>query len=166
MTLPTLMKSTTLEEHWRDEHTDAFLKLKRILTTEPVLQLAKFDGTPFIITTDGSKDGFARILSQHHTTMLPSGKSVSKLHPIVYASKCTLHTEEKYKPFILKFAALKFTLDQFSNIIWGFPVEIKTDCQALQDTVRNDKISSTHTQWHDGIFAHNITDIKIGRAHV
>ena len=32
-----LMKSATLEEHWRDEQTDAFLELKRILTTEPVL---------------------------------------------------------------------------------------------------------------------------------
>ena len=155
-----LMRSATLTEHWRDEHTDAFLALKHILTSEPVLRAAKFDGTPFIITTDGSKDGFAGVLSQQHTTTLKSGKTISKLHPIAYASKRTSRTEEKYKPFLLEFAALKFALDQFTDTIWGFPIEIETDCQAVRDTVLSDRISSTHARWRDGIFAHQIVDIR------
>ena len=153
------MNSATLHEHWWDEHTDTFLELKPILTSEPVLRPAKFDGTPFIVTTDGSKDGIAGVLSQKHTTILPSGNEVFKLHPIAYTSKRTSRTEEKYKPFILEFAALKSALDQFSNTIWGFPMEIETDFQALWDTVRSDKISSTHARWCDGIFVHHIADI-------
>jgi hypothetical protein len=33
-------------------------------------------------------------------------------------------TKAKYKLFLLEFVALKFTLDKFSDIIWGFPVTI------------------------------------------
>lgn len=66
------------------------------------------------------------------TETRPGGKIVEKLHPIAYASKHTSLSEAHYKPFLLEFAALKFTLDKF-DIIWGFPIEIETDCQALRD---------------------------------
>ena len=69
-------------------------------------------------------------------------------------------TEEKYKPFLLEFAALKFSLDKFADITWGFPIEIETDCQALRDHLLNDKLSATHARWRDGILAHQITDIR------
>ena len=69
-------------------------------------------------------------------------------------------TEEKYKPFLLEFAALKFGLDKFADITWGFPIEVETDCQALQDHLMNDKLSATHACWHDGILAHQITDVR------
>ena len=92
--------------------------------------------------------------------MLPSGKTVSRLHPIAFASKRTSKAEEKYKPFLLEFAALKFALDKFSNTIWGFPVEIETDCQALRDHLMNDKLSSTHARWREGILAHQIIDVR------
>ena len=73
--------------------------------------------------------------------------------------KRTSKSEEKYKPFLLEFAALKFGLDKFADIIWGFPVEIETDCQALRDHLFNDKLSATHTHWRDGILAHQIVDV-------
>lgn len=66
------------------------------------------------------------------------------MHPIAFASKWTSRTKEKYKPFLLEFTALKFALDRFSNIIWGFPVEIETDCQALRDVILNDKLNAAH----------------------
>ena len=70
---------------------------------------------------------------QKFTTILPNGTEKTTIHPIGFSSKQTSTTEEKYKLFILEFAALKHSLDKFSNIIWGYPVEIKTDCQALRD---------------------------------
>ena len=87
-------------------------------------------------------------------------KKVTKLHPIAFASKRTSKSEEKYKPFLLEFAALKFALDKFSNTIWGFPVEIETDCQALRDHLMNDKLSSTHARWRESILAHQIIDVR------
>ena len=87
------------------------------------------------------------VLVQKSTTMLTSGKMVTRLHPIAFASKRTLKTEEKYKPFLLEFAGLKFVLDKFSDVIWGFPVEVETDCQALVDHLMNNKLSAMHPRW-------------------
>ena len=99
-------------------------------------------------------------LTQRFEYTLPSGKVVQKTHPIAFASKRTSKTEEKYKPFLLEFAALKFGLDKFSDITWGFPIEVETDCQALRDHLLNDKLSATHAHWRDGILAHQIVDIR------
>ena len=155
-----LMTNHKLEGRWTDVHTKAFLDLKAEMTAEPVLRGPKWDGTPFIITTDGSQDAFGAVLTQRFEYTLPSGKVVRKSHPIGFASKRTSKTEEKYKPFLLEFAALKFGLDKFSDITWGFPIEIETDCQALRDHLLNDKLSATHARWRDGILAHHITDIR------
>lgn len=145
---------------WTTAHTKAFIQLKAIITTKPVLCCPKWDGTPFIVTTDGCKEGFMGVLSQHFKRTLPSSKTIEKLHPIAFASKHTSQAEERYKPFLLEFAALKFSLDKFLNIIWGFPVEIEMDCQAIRDVMLNDKLNTNHTRWRDGILAHHIIDVR------
>jgi hypothetical protein len=154
------MSAHKLEPVWTAQHTKTFIQLKAVITTEPVLCGPRWDGTPFIVTTDGCKEGFAGVLAQRFKTTLPSGRTVEKLHPIVFASKRTSRAEEKYKPFLLEFAALKFALDKFSNIIWGFPVEIETDCQALRDVIMNDKLNAAHARWRDGILAQQIVDVQ------
>ena len=126
-----VMANHRLEGRWSNQHTAAFLKLKVIMTSEPVLKGPKWDGTPFIVTSDGSMDTFGAVLVQRSTMVLTSGKTVTRLHPIAFMSKWTSKTEEKYKPFLLEFVGLKFALDKFSDVIWGFPVEVETDCQAL-----------------------------------
>ena len=85
---------------------------------------------------------------------------MTRLHPIAFASKRTSMAEEKYKPFLLEFAALKYSFDKFSDIVYGYPVEVKTDCQALRDVLMNDKLSATHARWRDGVLAHNIVDVR------
>ena len=155
-----IMSNHKLKNHWTEEHTKAFLALKAAMTSEPVLKGPKWDGTPFIVTTDGCKDAFGAVLTQKFETILASGKVVKHLHPIAFASKRTSKTKEKYKPFLLEFAALKFGLDKFSDTIWGFPVEVETDCQALRDHLLNDKLSATHARWRDGILAHQIIDVR------
>jgi hypothetical protein len=154
------MKGHSLVGLWKEEHEKAFLGLKIALTNEPVLKGPKFDGTPFVVTTDGCKYGFAGMLSQRHTMVLPNGKEVTHIHPVAFGSKRTSETEEKYKPYLLEFAALKFSLDKFSDLIWGYPVELETDCQALRDHLLNDKLNSTHARWRDGVLAHQIVDVR------
>ena len=78
---------------------------------------------------------------------------------IAFTSKRTSTSEEKYKPFLLKFAALKYSFNKFSNIVYGYPVEVETDCQALCDVLMNDKLSAMHARWRDGVLAHNIVDV-------
>jgi len=85
---------------------------------------------------------------------------VRRLNPIAFASKRTSEAESRYKPFLLEFAALKFALDKFSDIIYGYPVEVETDCQALRDILLSDKLTATHARWQDGVLAHNIVDVR------
>ena len=79
-----------------------------------------------------------------------------------------MSTEQKYKPFLLEFAALKFALDKFSDVIWGFPVEVETDCQALKDVLISNRLNAAHTRWRDGILAHNIVNVQhvLGKLNV
>lgn len=146
---------------WQQVHSEAFLKLKHVLTSEPVLQRPRYDdGEPFIVTTDGCKDGFGAVLAQKSSIVQQNGAAVVKFHPIAFASKRTSRTEEKYSPFLLELAALKFALDRFSDTIWGFPIEIETDCSALRHVLTNDKLNDTHARWLDAIMAHQITEVR------
>lgn len=155
-----IMKAYKLKDVWTKEHTQAFLRLKQLLVSEPVLVAPWFDGTPFILTTDGCIDAFAGVLCQKIATTMPSGKVVVKRHPIAFASKRTSVSERKYKPYLLEFAALKFAFDKFTDILYGFPVEVETDCQALRDVLLSEKLSATHARWRDGVLAHRITDVR------
>ena len=125
------MRAVDLWRHWGTKERTAFVALKAALTSEPVLKGLMFDGRPFVVTTDGSKEGFGGMLCQRFDTVLTDGKTVSRLHPIGFASKRTSLAEERYKPYLLEFAALKYSLDKFSDTTYGFPIEIETDCQAL-----------------------------------
>ena len=82
------------------------------LTSAPVLKGPKYDGTSFIVTTDGCKDGFTGILSQRFEWTSPKLKTQTCVHPIAFASKCTSEAKSQYKPYLLEFAALKFSLDK------------------------------------------------------
>ena len=48
-----VMSNYKLKEHWIEDHTKAFLALKAAMTLGLVLKGPKWDGTPFIVTTDG-----------------------------------------------------------------------------------------------------------------
>jgi hypothetical protein len=128
--------------------------------SEPVIRSPRYDGMPFIVTLDGCMMGFAGVLSQWHKTILPNGSSVRCLHLIGFTSKRTSPAEERYKPFLLEFAALKYSLDKFNDIIYGYPIELETDCQALHDTLTNDKLNVTHAQWKESVTQHHIIDVQ------
>lgn len=155
-----IIKAYKLQPHWKDEHTATFVNLKACLVSEPILMAPRFNGTHFILTTDACKDAFAGVLSEKVKTTLPGGKEVTQLHPIGFASKQTSSSEEKYKPFLLKFTALKYLFNKFADIVYGYSVEVETDCQVLRNILLSDKLSATHAQWRDGVLAHNIVDVQ------
>ncbi|GAW03058.1 Retrovirus-related Pol polyprotein from transposon opus Includes: ame: Full=Protease [Lentinula edodes] len=154
------MESFKLAHRWTLDHTKAFLALKKALVSEPVLKAPRWDGSSFIVTTDGCKEGFAAVVAQRFEVVHPNGTTTYKTHPVGFASKRTSTSEQNYKPFLLEFAALKFGLDKFSDMIWGFPIEIETDCQALRDVLANDKLNAAHSRWRDGVLAHHIVDVR------
>ena len=58
------LRGVKLADRWTARHQECFLGLKAVLTTSPVLTASHFDGTPFIVTLDGCKEGFGAVLSQ------------------------------------------------------------------------------------------------------
>ncbi|QRW10689.1 Retrovirus-related Pol polyprotein from transposon opus [Ceratobasidium sp. AG-Ba] len=138
----------------------AFVKLKVALTSDPVLRAPIYDSRPFIVTTDGSKFGFGAVLSQSWEEIGQDGKTHKVTYLIAYASKRTSRSEERYIPFLLEFAALKFACDEFDSLIFGQPIELEMDCKALADLLGNEKLNSTHERWRESIIARNIVAVR------
>ncbi|QRV80063.1 Retrovirus-related Pol polyprotein from transposon [Ceratobasidium sp. AG-Ba] len=143
-----------------EDERKAFAELKVILTSDVVMRAPVYDGRPFTVTTDGSKFGFGAMLSQEWEVTDTKGVTRKVMYPVAFASKRTSRTEERYIPFLLEFAALKFGLDEFDNIIFGQPIIIETDCKALADLLGNNKLNSTHERWRESIVARNIVGVK------
>ncbi|QRV74718.1 Retrovirus-related Pol polyprotein from transposon opus [Ceratobasidium sp. AG-Ba] len=138
----------------------AFVELKVALTTDPVLRAPIYDGRPFIVSTDGSKYGFGAVLSQRWEESDSKGNIRQVMYPVAFASKRTSRTEERYIPFLLEFAALKFAMDELDPIIFGREIEIETDCKALAELLGNGKTNSTHERWRESIIARNISAVR------
>ena len=68
------LRDCTLVQYWTAKHTKAFTKLKNVLLEEPILRASKFDGTSFILITDGSKDGFGAVLTHASPLTSPTGR--------------------------------------------------------------------------------------------
>src|SRR6266481_6406599 len=153
------LQATSITDKWGEEQKKAFLTLKVAVTSEPVLKLPQYGGRVFRIVTDGSKKGFGRILCQEFESTDDQGKVRKRWHPLAFCSKWTSLSKEKYEPFMLEFATLKFALDNFVPMIYRSPIEIETDCQALHDVLLNKKQSTTHAQWEESITCRNIVDI-------
>ncbi|QRW13699.1 Retrovirus-related Pol polyprotein from transposon opus [Ceratobasidium sp. AG-Ba] len=143
-----------------DETRRAFVELKLALTSEPVVRAPIYDGRPFIVSTDGSKYGFGAVLEQEWTELGRHGQEVKVRYPIAYASKRTSRSEERYIPFLLEFAALKYALDEFDDMIFGQPIELETDCKALADLLGNQKLNSTHERWRESIIGRDIRAVR------
>lgn len=154
------LASSSLVNKWGPEQQKAFVTLKCLLSEEPLLRTPQYDGRPFRVTTDGCMNGFAGFISQAFTSTDMNGKESTRWHPISFCSKRTSTSEAKYKPFLLEFAALKYSLDEFAPYIYGAPIEIETDCQALRDCLVQEKMSVHHSRWKESILAHNITAIR------
>ncbi|QRV83928.1 Retrovirus-related Pol polyprotein from transposon [Ceratobasidium sp. AG-Ba] len=142
-----------------EQERKAFAELKTILTSDVVMRAPVYDGRPFTVTTDGSKFGFGAMLSQEWEVTDKHGVTCKVMYPVAFASKRTSRTKERYIPFLLKFAALKFGLDEFDNIIFSQSIIIETDCKALADLLGN-KLNSTHERWRESIVARNIVAVK------
>jgi hypothetical protein len=91
---------------WREPQQNAFLTLKELKTTAPVLQFLHFS-RPFIITTDASSDAAGCILSQGET---------GKAFPIVFVSRTFKKDERNYSITDREMAAFVWAVNQFRSL--------------------------------------------------
>ncbi|KAG2738197.1 hypothetical protein P692DRAFT_201667093, partial [Suillus brevipes Sb2] len=74
------LRSLKLQNRWTEQHTKAFLDLKAALVSKPILQAPRYDGSNFVVTSDGCAEGFAAVLSQRTRTQNTAGKWTERLH--------------------------------------------------------------------------------------
>ena len=89
------LQNIKLANCWSTAPEKAFLGLKQVLMTQPIFKAPCFNGTLFIVTLDGCRDGFGAVLTQKSIETLPNGKVATKLQPIAFTLKHTSPAEEK-----------------------------------------------------------------------
>lgn len=115
-----IKKEHTFE--WTDDCEQAFQKLKKALTSKPVLQFPDFSKY-FSITTDASADGLGAILEQE-------GKVIA------YASKTLSATKKGWSATELELKGVVFGCQEFRCYVLGRKFTIFTDHVALKGEIK------------------------------
>ena len=121
---------------WTEDHTQAFENLKQKITEIPCLAHYNSDYRN-IITTDASTKGLGATLWQEQ----PDGK----LKPIGFASRFLLDTEKKYAINELELLAVVWGLEHFQLFIYGKPIKLLTDHQALEPFIKRNRSNKTYS---------------------
>ena len=115
-------KSSPNEVIWTDVCDQAFLKLKSLLCSSPILASPNFQ-RPFVLQTDASDRGIGAVLSQEDED------SVER--PIAYYSRKLAPREERYSVIEKECLAIKDGITAFQVYLLGRPFTIQTDHRAL-----------------------------------
>ena len=139
---------------WTEEHTKAFNNLKECITKIPCL--AHYNAqSENIITTDASTKGLGATLWQKQKS--------GELEPIGFASRYLSDTEKKYAINELELLAVVWGLEHFRLYIYGKPIELLTNHQALEPLIKRNRSNKTYsarlTRWLDRL-AHFDINIK------
>ena len=99
---------------WCEQCELSFQMLKDTLASAPIL---KYPDTskPYTIFTDASKYGWARVLTQEHTTLV-DGKEITTKHPVTYVSGLF---QEAY--------AIYMTVKKSTFYITGHDITLRSD---------------------------------------
>jgi hypothetical protein len=115
------LKKKGIPFKWGPEQQTAFEKLKRALTSAPILKMPDFD-LPWILQTDASRTSIGAVLAQRHNGVLL---------PVAYASRPTNKHERNYSAFELEALAVTFFLNKFRVYLEHRHFELHTDNSAL-----------------------------------
>ena len=147
--------------NWTTKHTKAFENLKQKITETPCQAHYNSD-YPNIITTDASTKGLRATLWQEQ----PDGK----LKPIGFASRFLSDTEKKYAINELELLAVVWGLEHFRLYIYGKPIKLLTDHQALEPLIKRNRSNKTYsarlTRWLDRLAHFSINVSHIAGKHL
>jgi len=122
---------------WNQRIDEAFITLKNLLTSEPLLQYPDFT-KPFLLTTDASNEALGAILSQG-----PIGRDL----PIAYASRTLINAEKNYSTTEKELLAIVWGCKQFRQYLYGRKFTIVTDHKPLTWVFNVKDTSSRLLRW-------------------
>ena len=124
---------------WNLNSEQAFVKIKELCTTTPILAYANYE-KEFKLHTDASDKGLGAILYQE-------GED-NKDHVIAYASRSLNPAEKNYPAHKLEFLALKWAVtDRFHEYLYGGVFKVFTDNNPLTYVLTTAKLDATGQRW-------------------
>ena len=103
---------------WTEKCTEAFQRLKELVTMTPILKVPDMD-VDFLVCTDTSKEGLGGVLMQYGRV-------------IAYISRKLRRHEENYATHDLELLAIVYALRFWRHYLTGHKFELKTDHCGLQ----------------------------------
>ena len=132
---------------WKEKQDVAFQTLKQRLSTSPILIFPNFTKT-FYVFSDASDRAVGAVLCQEIN---------NRFHPIAYASKKLNPTQLNYAILKKEALALKFGLEHFKTIIYGFPIICLTDHRPLVSIFGKQLPKGALGRWVLAIMAYRMT---------
>ena len=128
----------TAQFSWNLDQEESFIKLKKLLSSSPVLAFADFT-KPFLLHTDASGDGIGAVLYQEQD---------NKERPIAFASRSLSTSEKNYPAHKREFLALKWAIsDKFRDYLYGAKFIVCTDNYPLTYILTTAKLNATGHRW-------------------
>ncbi|EYB82894.1 hypothetical protein Y032_0348g3182 [Ancylostoma ceylanicum] len=148
------LTSTKVKFEWKPEHEKAFLQLKVLLTSAPVLaqpdvEKARSGLRPFYIYTDASRVGVGAVLAQEQDDGF--------LHPIYFASKPLSKAERNYHVTDQEGLAVVYALKKFHYFIYGVHTIVRTDHATLTSLFKRKNVSTRVLRWALEIQRYDLT---------
>ncbi|KAL0149607.1 hypothetical protein M9458_055134 [Cirrhinus mrigala] len=119
---------------WTAEAEEAFQRVKKALTSEPVLRAPDFN-RPFLVQTDASDTGLGAVLSQ-----VTDGEE----HPVIYISRKLTKPERNYLAVEKEALAVKWAVLELRYYLLGRSFTLITDNAPLQWMA---KAKETNARW-------------------
>ena len=146
---------------WTNEHSEAFDQIKEKITKIPCL--AHYNTSyPNVLTTDASTKGLGATLWQEQPD--------KTLKPIAFASRFLSDTEKRYAINELELLAVVWGLEHFRLYIYGKPIKLLTDHQALEPLIKRNRSNKTYsarlTRWLDRLAHFDININHIAGKHL
>ncbi|KHJ88079.1 integrase core domain protein [Oesophagostomum dentatum] len=123
---------------WGESQNNAFLNLKKALTSKPCLAFPK--NQDFILHTDGSKTAIGAALFQTHN-------NTDKLVAVGYFSKMLSPSQRKWSPTHIELFAMISALRFFRTTIYGNHTTIFSDHKPLTFLLRQGKTHDNLARW-------------------
>jgi hypothetical protein len=131
----TTLQCKGVRYEWTEECDSAFIELKRLLTSAPILRVSDME-KDFTVCTDASKQGLGAVL------MKDGGV-------IAYASRKLNKYEELYMTHDLELVVVMLALKLWRHYLVGRNFELKTNHQSLKHIFTQRDMNARQRQWSE-----------------
>ena len=133
--------------------------MKDFMISAPIL---KYPDTtkPYTIFTDGSKYGWAGVLTQEHTSVV-DGKEVTTNHPVSFVSGMFLGSQLNWGAMVKKAYAIYMTVKKSTFYLTGKEITLQSDHLPLKKFLNHKTLINTVDNW-----AVEIESFKIKFVHI